>query len=234
VDQRVRIRRIEVPRAPKAHRQGSGRDLANPANLCPPLRWAFDGVHHRALQLAGITRETPDPPGATFERDVDGRPNGILTELAATDTVFGPKPAPDYDEQVKRLASLNEHFLERGIVAVNDLLATFVPTPLQMFRDAARAGLLPQWALYYGWTDLQANPVPDLTDEDRTGRMKVAGMKLFMDGAYSNRTAWTNDPYPNSTDHGMRTLADETVREAVGGLGATASRSPSTPWATGP
>jgi hypothetical protein len=124
--------------------------------------------------------------------------------------------------------------LERGIVAVNDLLATFVPTPLQMFRDAARAGLLPQCALYYGWTDLQANPVPDLTDEDRTGRMKVAGMKLFMDGAYSNRTAWTNDPYPNSTDHGMRALADETVREAVGGLGATASRSPSTPWATGP
>jgi predicted amidohydrolase YtcJ len=148
--------------------------------------------------------------------------------------VVGAKPAPDYDEQVKRLASLNEHFLERGIVAVNDLLATFVPTPLQMFRDAARAGLLLQCALYYGWTDLQANPVPDLTDEDRTGRMKVAGMKLFMDGAYSNRTAWTNDPYPNSTDHGMRTLADETVREAVGGLGATASRSPSTPWATGP
>ena len=73
--------------------------------------------------------------------------------------------------------------MERGIVAVNNLLATFVPTPLQMFRDAARAGLLPQCALYYGWTDLQANPVPDLTDEDRTGRMKVAGMKLFMDGA---------------------------------------------------
>jgi len=46
--------------------------------------------------------------------------------------VLGAKPAPDYDEQVKRLASLNEHFLERGIVAVNDLLATFVPTPLQM------------------------------------------------------------------------------------------------------
>lgn len=52
----------------------------------------------------------PDPPGGTFERDVDGRPNGILTELAATDTVLGAKPAPDYDEQVKRLASRNEHF----------------------------------------------------------------------------------------------------------------------------
>jgi hypothetical protein len=34
----------------------------------------------------------PDPPGGTFERDVDGRPNGILTELAATDTVLGAKP----------------------------------------------------------------------------------------------------------------------------------------------
>jgi hypothetical protein len=59
--------------------------------------------------------------------------------------MLGAKPAPDYDEQVRQLASLNEHSLERGIVAVNDLLATFVPATLQMFRDAA--GLLPRYAL---------------------------------------------------------------------------------------
>ena len=57
--------------------------------------------------------------------------------------------------------------------------------------------------------------LPDLTDGDRAGRMKVAGLKLFMDGAYSNRTAWTEDPYPGSNDHGMHTLTDDDLHAAV-------------------
>jgi predicted amidohydrolase YtcJ len=200
-------------------RKPTAKDLDEVSPTQPIFLRRCDGhtavCNTRALQLAGISRETPDPEGAAFERDADGQPNGILTEVAATEAVLAAKPALGYDEQVRRLTGLNEHFLERGIVAVADLLATFVPTPLQLFRDAERAGLLPQCALYYGWTELAGNPIPDLTDDDRTGRMKLAGIKLFMDGAYSNRTAWTNDPYPNSTDHGMRTLSDESMREAV-------------------
>ena len=45
--------------------------------------------------------------------------------------------------------------------------------------------------------------------------MKIAGLKLFMDGAYSNRTAWTEDAYPGSHDHGMHTLTDDDLRAAV-------------------
>jgi predicted amidohydrolase YtcJ len=67
--------------------------------------------------------------------------------------------------------------------------------------------------LYYGWP--AAEELPDLTDDDRTGRMKIAGLKLFMDGAYSNRTAWTEDAYPGSGDHGMHTLTDDDLRDAV-------------------
>ena len=43
--------------------------------------------NHRALDLAGINRDTPDPAGAQYGRDADGRPNGILTESAATESV---------------------------------------------------------------------------------------------------------------------------------------------------
>ena len=114
---------------------------------------------------------------------------------------------------MRNLARLNEHFVERGIVAVGDLLATMIPAPLQTFRAAEKAGLRVQCALYYGWP--AAAEMPDLTDDDRTGRMKIAGLKLFMDGAYSNRTAWTEDAYPGSDDHGMRTLTDDDLRDAV-------------------
>lgn len=169
--------------------------------------------NHRALELAGITHDTPDPPGARYGRDGDGRLNGLLIESNATDTVAAAIPAPDDAQQVRNLTRLNKHFVERGIVAVGDLLATMIPAPMQTFRAAQKAGLRVQCALYYGWP--AAAEVPDLTDDDRTGRIKIAGLKLFMDGAYSNRTAWTQDAYPDSRDHGMHTLADEDMREAV-------------------
>jgi predicted amidohydrolase YtcJ len=169
--------------------------------------------NHRALDLAGITHDTPDPPGARYGRDSDGRLNGLLIERNATDAVAAAIPAPDDAQQVRNLTLLNEHFVERGIVAVGDLLATMIPAPLETFRAAEKAGMRVQCVLYYGWP--AAEELPDLTDDDRTGRMKIAGLKLFMDGAYSNRTAWTEDAYPGSGDHGMHTLTDDDLRDAV-------------------
>jgi predicted amidohydrolase YtcJ len=139
----------------------------------------------------------------------------LLIESNATNVVAAAIPAPDRAQQARNLAALGQHFVQRGIVAVGDLLATMVPTPLDTFRDAERLGLPVQCALYYGWSSIGQENVPDLTDDDRTGRMKIAGLKLFMDGAYSNRTAWTEEEYPGSHDHGMHTLTDDDLRDAV-------------------
>ena len=92
--------------------------------------------------------------------------------------------------------SSNRHFVERGIVGVGDLLATMVPQPLQTFRAAERPGWASSARCTTRWAAISSGEVPDLTDDDRTGRMKIAGLKLFMDGAYSNRTAWTEDAVP--------------------------------------
>ena len=170
----------------------------------------------RALQAAGIDRDTPDPPGARFERDRNGEPNGILTEVAATQAVYRAKPWPTYAAQVNRLALLNDHFAERGIIAIADLLATIAPyPPLKMFRDAAEQGLRTQAALYYGWSDILEDPIPDLTESERTGRVKFAGLKLFIDGVMSNRTAWIDGTYPNSNEHGIRIASDDELRAAA-------------------
>jgi predicted amidohydrolase YtcJ len=171
----------------------------------------------RALELAGITRETPDPEGGRIGRDADGEPDGLLVERAAYDRLLALRPQVGRSEEVARLAGLDTHFLERGIVAVGDLMATLTTAePLQLFRDAERAGLRPQVVLYCMWADLVAAGLPELTDDDRTGRVKLAGVKLVMDGAYSDRTAWTDDAYPGSCDHGLQTATDEDLRGAVG------------------
>lgn len=167
-----------------------------------------------ALRLAGVSSSTPDPPGAAFGREADGSPDGRLIEVAATDAVAGLIPIPDADERIERVSRLAGHFFERGIVGVGDLLATMIPDPLATFRAAAQRGPFPQVGLYLGWDQIKHDP-PTLTDDDRTGRIKVAGVKIFVDGAYSNRTAWTHDCYPGAADHGIRTITDDDFAAAV-------------------
>ena len=201
-------------------RKPTAQDLDQVSTAQPVFLRRSDGhsavCNTRALQLARIDRDTPDPLGARFERDANGAPTGVLTEMAATQAVYAARPLPSYAEQVARLAGLNAHFAGRGIVAVADLLATSTPyPPLQMFRDAAEQGLKTQIALYYGWSEQSEGSLPNLTDSDRTGRIKFAGIKLFMDGVISNRTAWTEEPYPGSNDHGIRIASDDQLRSAA-------------------
>ncbi|GAA2428120.1 amidohydrolase [Streptomyces macrosporus] len=172
----------------------------------------------RALELAGITRDTPDPPGARFGRREDGEPDGVLMELAANDAVLAAKETRDHAHAVRELAGTAAHYDERGIVAVTDMMARREPYDhLDLYRGARESGMRQRVVLYYDWAALTAasdGTPPDLPASARTGDVRVGGLKLFMDGSISNRTAWTADPYPGSDDHGMRTLTDEAIRAA--------------------
>jgi predicted amidohydrolase YtcJ len=167
----------------------------------------------RALKLAGITRETPDPEGGKFGRYDNGEPNGVLLEHGANDVVLNAKGVQDYPHEVGKIAATTEHFNERGIVAITDMMVFTKPYDhLKIYRDAEAEGLMQQAVLYYDWAALMKDPIGDLTDEHRSGRVKLGGIKLFMDGSMSNRTAWTKDAYPDSDEHGTTTLTDEAIQ----------------------
>lgn len=169
-------------------------------------------VNTYLLDRAGITASTPDPPGARFGRFPDGTPNGVLYEFGALDAALRLRPAPTEDDWVNRLVRLNERFMRLGLTTVDDMLASVVPNCLAVFRRAADAGYRPRTGLFLLWPP---EGLPDLTDADRTGRVRIAGVKLLLDGAYSNRTAWTVDPYPGSCDHGIPTTTPKAMRDAV-------------------
>src|SRR5690606_3832214 len=67
-------------------RMPTAADLDRVSTERPVLVWRCDAhsavCNTKALELAGITASTPDPVGARFERDADGSPNGVLTEIA--------------------------------------------------------------------------------------------------------------------------------------------------------
>jgi predicted amidohydrolase YtcJ len=196
-------------------RPPTARDLDAVSSTQPVLVWRCDShsasCNSRALEIAGITASTPDPPGARFERDESGMPTGVLTEISAVEAVTTHIPEPDVAGYASRLLALNEHFLSHGITGVCDLLASWIPEPLATFRAARDLGFLPRVALFLGWHWGLADLVP----ADREGPVRVAGAKVLVDGAFSNRTAWVDAAYPDSHDHGIQTLTDEELLAAA-------------------
>ena len=167
----------------------------------------------RALELAGITRDTPDPEGGRFGRYEDGEPNGFLEEHAANDVVRFAMSSGSYEAKVRDLAWTGTHYHERGIVAVTELMGRLEPIDvLQHFRDAAGEGLTQQAGLYVMWPE--KGTLRDLTEEERTGRVKIAGVKVFIDGTISARTAWVGEPYRGTDEHGYPTTDGEALEAA--------------------
>ncbi|GAA1943983.1 amidohydrolase [Brevibacterium antiquum] len=203
-------------------RKPSAQDLDRVAANQPVVARRCDGhtmvVNSFALELAEITAATPDPEGGRIERDDNGAPTGVLVETSAMNLVEKQRPS-NGDRSAEQLAGLDEHFLSHGLVGVNDLYASFIDDPLPTFRRAGEQGFSPQAVIYPGWDALvdsaEAGIVPDLSDDDRAGRIKIGGVKLFMDGAFSDRNAWNEDPYPGTCSHGGRVATDDDMRSAV-------------------
>lgn len=197
-------------------RSPTAADLDRVSTEQPVMIWRADRhsavCNTRALELAGIAADTPDPPGARFERDASGRPNGILTEREATLAVSRHIPRVEVSERADLLGAVGKRLFSRGIVGVCDLLATAIPDPLTVYRSVAVHTPFPQSALFLGWDP--ESPLEDLSADERKGPVRVGGVKVLMDGTYSNRTAWVCRPYPESEDHGIRTITDEDLRAA--------------------
>lgn len=190
-------------------------------------------VNSAALRLAGVTRDTPDPAGAEIGRDEHGEPDGRLIEPDAMDFATRLMPEPTTEQWVDRMARLGTHFLSRGLVGAGDLVSSFAPDALTSFRAAAERACLPRLGLYPLWAHIKDAP-PTLTDEDRSGHVFMAGCKVLLDGAYSNATAWTHDPYRGRATTASGPPARRTSPTPPRGPGPTASRSPATRWAMRP
>jgi hypothetical protein len=201
------------------HRTPTAEDLDKVSTIQPVYVLRSDchsGIcNSRALKIAGITKDMPDPEGARFGRTANGEPNGILQEHAANDVVMRAKSVQDSHTRARSLVGTGAHYNARGIVAITDMMALTQPfDDLQIYRSAEKQGLRQQAPLYFTWAGLEKDPIPDLSDKQRKGRTKFAGIKLFADGSISNRTAWVSEPYQNSNEHGFPTLTRKEMESA--------------------
>lgn len=152
-------------------------------------------VNSKALELAGITKDTPDPQGGRIDRDPDGEPTGVLCENAK-DLVHRIMPAKSLEENAASLAELSPFLLSHGITAITDLASRTGPNDyLDMYKTAVKKGLKQRTVLYYLWEDLKEQPILGPDKLNRENQIHIGGIKLFSDGSVSGKTAWVNPPF---------------------------------------
>ncbi|GAA4532245.1 amidohydrolase [Amycolatopsis samaneae] len=159
-------------------------------------------VNSRALELAGITRHTPDPPDGRIERDHDGEPNGTLQEGAVA-LVARLLPEPTGEEILAGLLRAQELLHSLGITAWQDaLLGRYagMPDPSEAYLAAAATGKLTARVSGALWWDRDrgAEQIEELVakrERFRHPRLKARTVKIMQDGIAENHTAAMLDPY---------------------------------------
>jgi predicted amidohydrolase YtcJ len=154
-------------------------------------------VNSRALELAGVTAATPDPPGGRIERDAHGAPIGTLQEQAMH-LVLDRAPAPTHADRMDGIRAGEDYYFSLGITACQDALLD--PEWQAAYEQLARAGELRlrvrgslEWQP--GGDERQLAELVDRRGSGTVGRLACGNVKFFHDGVVENRTAAMLDPY---------------------------------------
>ncbi|MFC9363475.1 amidohydrolase [Rhodococcus sp. NPDC057014] len=156
----------------------------------------------RALTLAGITRDTPDPVGGRIERDADGEPTGMLQE-SAMELVGCHTPQHTSDDRLAALLHAQQYLHSLGITAWQDALlgdTSGISDVSDAYLTAAGDGSLTARVAGALWWDRDrgSEQIPDLRERRarlRVGRMRADTVKIMLDGVAESRTAAMITPY---------------------------------------
>lgn len=147
-----------------------------------------------AIQTAGVSAKTPDPAGGKIIRDAKGTPTGVFVDKAAQ-LVEKDIPAPRPEDRDLALVKAQEVLLGYGVTAVADMGTTLADW--NTFRRAGDEGRLQIRIMSYadGFETLETVAGPEPTVWLYDDRLRMGGIKLYLDGALGSRGAVLKAPY---------------------------------------
>lgn len=215
---------LEIANVNPVNFVATAADLDRISSTRPVALHGIDGhtewVNTKALQLAGITAETPDPPGGEIERDASGQPTGFLKD-AAQGLVDSIIPPLTLDEKVALAADALAMLRAKGITTVQD--AWVSEGTLDVYEALAAAGHLKMRVR----ASLMSEIVDDEAEYQRLLglRAKYAtnpliqadAVKIFSDGVieYPTQTAAMIKPYLDGQGHATTNHGGRYFEQAV-------------------
>jgi predicted amidohydrolase YtcJ len=173
-------------------------------------------VNSAAMQQAGITRETPDPPESRLDRDADGNPTGLLREWNAIRLVEPHLPKPN--------SALLQTWLKEAITEAHQLGLTGIHDQ-RVQREGRQTFRLFQALRRQGELNLRVHmniAAEHLAEAAALGlqpgfgdeRLWIGHLKAFADGTMGSRTARMIEPFEGEPDnYGLSITPADTLWE---------------------
>jgi predicted amidohydrolase YtcJ len=173
-------------------------------------------VNSRALELAGITKDSHDPPGGSIDRDVSGIPTGLLYETAGS-LVFNLIPSYSVDEIADGLRKVWDQFSEWGITTTHD--ASAHRDAIKAYQKLLGEGVHQVRTLLMisarrpdGSDPLQAMTTLGIRSGFGDDWLKVMSLKIMGDGSGSGGSAAVYTPqHRGMKDLGLMTTSPEEI-----------------------
>ncbi len=174
-----------------------------------------------AMEVAGVTADTRDPEGGRVIRDAAGNPTGIFIDNAIS-LVGNTVPAPRPRDRDAAFALAQQRLLANGITAVADMGTSI--EDWHTFRRSADLGQMRIRIMSYAddpeTMDLIGGPGP--TPWLYEDRLRLNGIKLYLDGALGSRGAVLKQPYedePSTSGNALTTPAQLRNRMSRAAMG---------------
>jgi predicted amidohydrolase YtcJ len=169
-----------------------------------------------ALAAGGVTAKTAEPAGGRIERIAGTqKPSGVLVD-AATALIDSKVPPPRPQDRDLALFEAQKLLLGNGVTAVGDMASTI--DDWMTYRRAGDTGRLRLRIMTYAASVPEmimiggTGPTPWLYDD----RLRLEGLKLFVDGALGSRGAWLKQPYADDPKNsGNRLLTGTQLRNLM-------------------
>ncbi|UCG88958.1 MAG: amidohydrolase family protein [Gemmatimonadota bacterium] len=173
-------------------------------------------ANSRAMEISGITSNTPDPPGGEIVRDAAGEPIGAFRETAQR--LLGPASAGAASPDPRRVIELaNEEVLSKGITSFQDAGSGFETVDLlkQMIDDGSLG--VRMWVMLRVSNEQLAERLPDYRIIGYgNNHLTVRAVKRSIDGALGPHGAWLLEPYDDlPASSGLNTSPIESVEETA-------------------
>lgn len=197
-------------------RYPTAKDLDEAVPDRPVFMESYDGhaawVSTKAMESAGITSDTKDPPGGEIQRDSRGNPTGIFFENAVG-LLDAKMPVPD--EKTNELAYIKafEHCLRLGVTGIDDLENE--PEVFELLGRMAKEGKLPVRLRVCLPLLGDLGHYQQLRSSHRGDWLRMGFLKEFMDGVVESRTAYMLNPYPGRQERGEPPPDLEEIRAAL-------------------
>jgi hypothetical protein len=189
----------------------------------PAVMTCYDGhsvwANSKALALAGVTRDTPDPKNGIVVKDArTGEPTGVLKE-AAQRLIAKAIPTPTREQRLAALRAGSAYAHRLGVTSIQSTSGS--PEELELFDEAKRRGDLTVRTYYSllvapGFAAADADRFDEVRQRHPDDPLLKTGMvKIMADGVIESRTAALLAPYADTTAAGAPNFSSDELDQIV-------------------